>query len=315
MSPAPIALFAYNRPDHLRQTVNALQSNPLASHSTLFIFCDGAKGAHDAAAVEEVRNLARNVTAFGRVHVREQTTNRGLAQSVIAGVSEVVSEFGAVIVLEDDLVVAPGFLTYMNHALEQYRDNSQVMQVSGYMFPVAQPQHLSETFFCRVPTSWGWGTWARAWKQLNLDSAWLLEHIHQLNQRETFNVNGAYSYFEHLRLQAEGKLDVWGVRWYASMFVVGGVCLYPRGSLVQNIGLDGSGVHCGVSSRFDVSLSPLGTWKFPDHIEESPAALEAIRAFLLGLRAQQQPSGIAELVSRLRAAAGRMKRAVLSSAG
>ena len=315
MLPAPIALFAYNRPDHLHRTFAALQANPLARESALFVFCDGAKGLHDASAVEEARRLVRGVTGFGEIHIREQGSNIGLAKSVISGVSELTSEFGRVIVIEDDLVVASGFLSYMNQALERYHDNPQVMQVSGYMFPVDRPRRLGETFFCRVPTSWGWGTWARAWEHLNLDSTSLLEHIHKSDQRDTFNVNGAYSYFEHLSLQAEGKMDVWGVRWYASMFVAGGLCLYPSRSLVHNIGMDGSGVHCGQSSVFDVELSDSSAWTFPDRIEESVLAVEAIRSFLIGLRVQNKPGTIAELVSRLRTMVGRMKRAITSVAG
>lgn len=315
MAVAPIALFAYNRPDHLRHTITALRNSTLASTSTLYIFCDGAKTAQDLAAVNEVRSIARNVSGFAKVTMREQRENLGLAQSIIAGVSELTADFGSTIVLEDDLVVAPGFLTYMNQALERYRDEPRVMQVSGYMFPVKRPQRYGSTFLCRVPTSWGWGTWARAWRQFNPDCSQLLEYLQASDQQHAFNVNGAYPYYEHLRLQTEGKLDVWGVRWYASMFAAGGLCLYPNRSLVHNIGMDGSGVHCGVSSNFDVELSASDFWTFPDRIVESEPALEAIQSFLEDLRSPQEPSVIADLFSRLRATAGRITRAITSVVG
>jgi hypothetical protein len=315
MATAPIALFAYNRPDHLRHTITALRNSTLASTSTLYIFCDGAKTAQDLAAVHEVRSIARNVSGFAKVTMREQRANLGLAQSIIAGVSELTAEFGSTIVLEDDLVVAPGFLTYMNQALERYRHEHRVMQVSGYMFPVKRPQRYESTFLCRVPTSWGWGTWSRAWRQFSPDCSGLLEYLRESGQQHAFNVNGAYPYFEHLHLQTEGKLDVWGVRWYASMFTAGGLCLYPNRSLVHNIGMDGSGVHCGVSSNFDVELSASDSWTFPDRIVESEPALEAIQSFLEDLRSPQEPSVIADLFSRLRATAGRITRAITSVAG
>ena len=313
-TPAPIALFVYNRPDHVLKTVSALQANPLARTSPLYVFSDGPNGSQDVAAVRAVRHFVKSVTGFDKISVRQQPKNLGLARSVITGVTELSAAYGRVIVLEDDLVVAPGFLTFMNQALDRYQNDQQVMQVSGYMFPVERPKRLGQTFFCRVPTSWGWATWARAWERLNLDSTRMLESLQTPDRRDAFNLNGAYPYLEHLTQQAEGKLDVWGVRWYASMFIAGGLCLYPGQSLVQNIGMDGTGKHCGRSSDFDVELSESETWKFPDRIEESAAAFEAIRSFLIGLRAEKPTGAIVDLVSRLRHAAGRMRRA-LTSAG
>ena len=314
MTPAPIALFVYNRPDHVLRTVSALQANPLARSSPLYVFSDGPNGSQDIAAVAAVRRFVKSVTGFDQISVRYQPKNLGLARSIITGVSELSAAYGRVIVVEDDLVVAPGFLTFMNQALDRYQNDQQVMQVSGYMFPVERPTRLGQTFFCRVPTSWGWGTWARAWERFNVDSTALLACLtSQPDRREAFDLDGAYPYFEHLRQQAEGMLDVWGVRWYASMFVAGGLCLYPRQSLVQNIGMDGTGMHCGRSSDFEVELSVSETWKFPECIDESTPAFEAIRSFLIGLREQKQTGAIVDLVSRLRHAAGRMRRAITSA--
>lgn len=311
-TPAPIALFVYNRPDHVFRTISALQGNPLARKSPLYVFSDGPNDSQDIAGVADVRRFVKSVTGFDKVLIRHRPKNLGLARSIIAGVTELSAAYGRVIVLEDDLVVAPGFLAFMNQALNRYENEPRVMQISGYMFPVGQPERLGETFFSRVPTSWGWATWARSWERLNLDSATMLEGLQFPDRREAFNLNGAYPYFEHLIQQAEGKLDVWGVRWYASMFIAGGLCLYPGQSLVQNIGMDGTGVHRHRLSHFDVGLSDLEAWTFPDDIEESMPAFEAIREFLLELRAMKQTGVIMDLVSRLRHVAGRMKRAITS---
>ena len=310
---SPIALFAYNRPDHVLRTISALQANPLARKSLLYVFSDGPKDSQNMGKVEAVRRTLKHITGFEKVCVREQPSNLGLATSIIRGVTELVEAYGRVIVLEDDLIVAPGFLTFMNQALERYEYKPRVMQVSGYMFPVEQPTRLGETFFSRVPTSWGWGTWGRAWKRFNVDSATILEDLQLPDRRKAFNLNGAYPYFEHLTQQAKGKLDVWGVRWYASMFAAGGLCLYPGQSLVRNIGMDGSGVHGHRVSHFDVDLSDVNAWTFPDVIEESTPAFEAMREFLLELQVQKQTGVIMDLVSRLRHVAGRMKRAITSA--
>lgn len=311
-TPAPIALFVYNRPDHVSRTISALQANPLARKSVLYVFSDGPNGLHDMEKVEAVRRMITHITGFEKVCVRQRPANLGLATSIITGVTELVETYGRVIVLEDDLIVAPGFLTFMNHALDRYDDEDHVMQVSGYVFPVERPKRFGETFFSRVPASWGWATWARAWKRFNADSAMMLEALRSPERREAFNLNGAYPYFDHLTQQSEGRLDVWGVRWYASMFLAGGLCLYPSQSLVRNIGMDGTGVHCHRLSHFDVELSDLEAWTFPDHIEESMPAFEAMREFLLEFLAQTQSGGKVDLVSRLRHVAGRIKRAITS---
>ncbi|MBS0152395.1 MAG: glycosyltransferase [Nitrospira sp.] len=297
---APIALFVYNRPTHLARTLQALRDNPLAHQSRLYIYSDGPKTPRDETAVTQVRQVIKEADGFAEVIIHEQTANIGLARSIIAGVTELSARYGSVIVLEDDLVVAPGFLTFMNQALEHYQHASRVMTVSGYLFPVEYPEHLASTFFFPVPTSWGWGTWHRAWKQFEPDSTQLLAGLSAKADQDSFDVEGAYPYYTQLKLHAAGKLDVWGVRWYASMFAAQGLCLYPGQSLVQNIGMDGSGMHCNPSSQFDVSLSRSSAWHFSDHIEESPVARNKIRSFFIKLGAQRQKSRIAEMASRLR---------------
>lgn len=310
MAPVPIALFAYNRPAHLARTLQALRDNPLAQESRLYIYSDGPKTPRDESAVAQVRHMIERTDGFAEVTIREQPANIGLGRSIIDGVTELSARYGSVIVLEDDLVVAPGFLSFMNQALEYYADASRVMTVSGYLFPVEHPEHLASTFLFPVPASWGWGTWHRAWKHFEHDSNKLLGGLSTKTDQELFDVDGTYPYFTQLKLHAAGKLDVWGVRWYASMFAAKGLCLYPSRSLVQNIGMDGSGMHCNTSSQFDVCLSECATWHFSDHIEESPVARNEIRSFFIRFGAHKQGSRIAELTSRLRAMVGRMRRTV-----
>lgn len=311
---APIALFAYKRPEHLTRVIESLRVNPLARVSQLHVFSDGPKHSADHPAVKQVRALIRTIEGFAQVTVHERVGNLGLAQSVIEGVTELSRAYGRVIVLEDDLIVAPTFLTFMNQALRRYEDEQKIMQVSGYMFPLAHSERVGSTFLCRVPASWGWGTWERAWKSLDLDSVKLLTLLQDEGRKHEFNVKGAYPYFEHLERQVEGKLDVWGVRWYASMFVRGGLCLYPAQSLVQNIGMDGSGSHCGISHLFDVHLSADDSWQFPDRIEESELVLDSIREFLAGVRGDQKKNPFMRVALSVSAAVNRLKRVATSSA-
>ena len=299
MTLAPIALFGYKRPEHLTRTLEALQASPLARASELHVFSDGPKHSEDRLAVEQVRTLVRKIKGFVQVLVHERVGNLGLAQSVIEGVTELSRTYGRVIVLEDDLVVAPGFLTFMNQALQRYQDEPKIMQVSGYMFPVAHSERVGSTFLCRVPASWGWGTWERAWKSLDLDSAKLLSLLQDESKQYEFNVKGAYPYFEHLKHQVEGKMDVWGVRWYASMFVAGGLCLYPGQSMVQNIGMDGSGVHCSVTSTFSGKVADHPILVGAVAVEENPEAKRAIANFFKQTRPALPVRIVRKVLSKL----------------
>jgi GT2 family glycosyltransferase len=241
---APIAIFVYNRPDHLTQTIEALRNNTEAKTSELFVFADAAKYAVDTDAVNEVRRCIRHISGFAAVHVVERRENYGLANSIIAGVDEMCERFGRVIVLEDDLIVSPNFLTYMNAALERYAGDESVYQVSGYAFPVNH-SGSDKAKFLPVTTSWGWGTWKRAWvKFANTERDFeVLRNNRSLRRR--FDLGGAYPYYAMLQRQRAGRVDSWAIRWYLSVFINRGLVLYPATSHVKNIGFDGSGRHCG----------------------------------------------------------------------
>ena len=161
MSLAPITLFTYNRPWHTRQTVESLQKNILAEQSEVFIFSDGPKNEEDKKKVEEVRNYIRMINGFKKVTLRERRKNLGLANSVIAGVTEIISKYGKTIVLEDDLFISPYFLQFMNDGLNYYKTEKKVASIHGYVFPVKRK--LPETFFLKHSGSLGWATWKNRW--------------------------------------------------------------------------------------------------------------------------------------------------------
>ena len=241
---APIALFVYNRPDHTRRTLEALRANAGADQSMLYIFADGPKDNTDAEGLQriaEVRALVRLERWCGEVQIIEADTNQGLARNIRGGVSSVLDAHDRVIVLEDDLEVSVGFLRYMNDALELYQGEPRVFQISGFM--VRNRRWAPSTGFLRVTTSWGWGTWRRAWAYYRDDADNLLREVEQRG-RFKFDLDGHSFHFEELERNVRGELRTWAVRWYASVFLNDGLCLYPRLSLVRNRGFDGTGVHC-----------------------------------------------------------------------
>lgn len=254
---APIALFVYNRPKHTSRTLKALSKNSLIGSSEIFVFADGPKpdaSRDELRNIESVRELIRRINWCKKVTVIERPENWGLAKSIIDGVTTLVSKQGKVIVLEDDIVTSTGFLSFMNGALEKYKDNHKIWHVSGYWYPVKGGSELPDTFFLHTATCWGWGTWQRAWKNFCQDSLELLKAIgYECSAIEAFNLNSAYPFFEHLKAQSVGQLNSWAIRWYASIFINRALSLHPKKSFTNNIGFDGSGTHSFATRHYEWS--------------------------------------------------------------
>lgn len=275
---APIALFVYNRPDHTRRTITYLRNNLLAEDSRLFIFSDGAKDAEDQEKVNETRALIKQTDGFKSVKIIESPENKGLANSIISGVSQLVQEYGKVIVFEDDLLSSPFTLRYFNDALQRYLKQEKVMHIGAYMYPLAE-KNLPQTFFYRAATSWGWATWARAWKEFNPDIDELMKQFTKQKVRE-FSIEGRMNFWKQMREFKSGKNNSWAIRWYASIFLKNGLTLNPSKSLIHNIGHDGSGVHSNKEEIYQVQVDRNPVKIFPSGIKENEQAYAAIKHFL-----------------------------------
>lgn len=275
---APIALFVYNRPQHTARTLKFLQQNDLAAESRLFIFSDGPATGNDEDLVAEVREIARNAEGFKSVELIASKSNLGLANSVIGGVNQLIQKYGQVIVLEDDLITSPYTLTYFNEALQKYKEQEQVMHIGAYMYPLSN-HTLPESFFYRAATSWGWATWARAWKEFEPDIDVLMAQFSQ-EQIHAFSIEKQMNFWKQMNDFKNGKNNSWAIRWYASIFLKGGLTLNPSHSLVNNIGHDGTGVHSGINEIYNVVINPKPIRNFPEQIQENQEAYQAIRTFL-----------------------------------
>lgn len=238
----PVALFVYNRPWHTRQTIETLLANAGADKTPLYVFSDGPKNSASEEAVAEVRSYIKTIRGFRAITLVERESNFGLANSVICGVSQLCNEFGRVIVLEDDLVTSPIFLSYMNAALDLYEEEQQIMQISGHIFEIPEFEKKREALFLPFITSWGWATWKRAWDHFDSSAQGYSEIKDNSVLRNRFNLFGHFDYSTLLEQQMNGKIDSWAIRWYLSVFMRKGVALFPPQSLVKNIGLD-SGTH------------------------------------------------------------------------
>ena len=246
---APIVLFAYNRLEHTKKTIVALQQNMYAADSELYIYSDGPKNGAVKESVEAVRAFLHQVDGFKQVYIIEREKNWGLAENIISGVTSIVNKYGKIIVLEDDIVTAKYFLKYMNDALEVYKDTPKVMAVSGYCWP-PNKEKLSETFFLPWFACWGWGTWKDSWENYERNPEELIKNRFAANTRE-FNINGAYNFWKQIEQNYSGEIYTWAVFFCAVIYQKKGLVVYSNHDHCENIGNDGTGVDCGKNNYFD----------------------------------------------------------------
>lgn len=243
MNLAPIVLFVYNRPTHTKLLLESLRNNKLAKYSTLFIYCDGPKFNSTYSELErisQVRQIIRKIKFCKEVVINESSSNNGLANSVINGINDILKKYNKVIVLEDDLVLTDTFLEYMNNSLTKYENNFEVFQISAHTFVTSEK---NSAMFLPFTTSWGWGTWKRAWDKLDIDSIGWENLLKDRDLRYRFNLSGVYKYDKMLLNQMNGLINSWAIRWYWTVFNNNGLVLFPPYSLVENVGFDGSGTH------------------------------------------------------------------------
>ena len=259
--------------------LTALRQNSGAQESPLYIFSDASRGEDDIEDVKAVRKLSRNVKGFAEITVTERPVSFGLAENIIAGVSEVVKRHGRVIVLEDDIVTSPGFLRYMNDALDFYEKKPRVMHISGWNYPI-DPRSLPDTFLWRVMNCWGWATWADRWQFFSKNSAALIAEFSR-DDIYRFDVDRYGDFWSQVTRNQLGEIDTWAVFWYASIFKRDGLCLNPSQSLVRNIGHDGSGENSGNLDFYDRPLRQKAPQHFCATLVENKAALRRIQDLML----------------------------------
>lgn len=249
MRPAPVILFVYRRVEHTKKAVEALLRNELAAETTLYIFADGYKNKEDKEQVLAVREYIHEIEGFYKIVIEESEYNRGLAESVIEGVTSVIENWEKAIIVEDDLVVSPFFLKYMNEALEKYKNYKNVYGITGYVVDIIGADRLPDSFFLPITSSWTWATWKRCWDVFDKDATGYQELINSRIKRWKFDYFGSLWNSQTLLKQMSGEIDSWWIRWAWAVYKNEGVYLTPKRILCKNEGFDGTGVHCGKDTK------------------------------------------------------------------
>jgi glycosyltransferase involved in cell wall biosynthesis len=236
----PVVIFVYKRLEETKRTFESLMRNPESSNTNVIVFIDGAKNEDEQLEVSKVAEYVSSLNAFQSLKIVQRQINFGLSESFISGISEVLSKYEAAIFLEDDNLLSRDFLKYMNSALNEYLTNGDVLAVTGYSFPLVPK--IGKPYFIHGAGTWSMGTWARSWKLFESDAASALLKVERLKLAPKMNMYGI-DFYSMLKKQANGKIDSWGVRWWATAILNDMVTLYPGLPLCVNIGGNANGTH------------------------------------------------------------------------
>lgn len=255
---APIVLFVYGRPKHTQDMIETLAKNNLAKESDVYIFSDNAKKEKDIENVRKVRTYIDSIKQknwFANVYIEKAEKNKGLAKSVIDGVTKVINKYDKVIVLEDDLIPSKVFLEYMNKALDFYEKKEDIWSISGYNIPIQIPKSYKfDVYLGYRGCSWGWATWKDRWNTVDWEVSDYKEFKNNYKKRKKMN-RGGPDMAQMLDSQMQGLCDSWAIRWCYEQSKQNKYTIYPVKSLVINQGLDGTGTHSGTTKDFDVEIS------------------------------------------------------------
>jgi putative methyltransferase (TIGR04325 family) len=297
---APIILFAYRRPTHILKALQALQRNELFERSTLYIFCDGPKNGaseEDKDNIQKTRDIIASRQWTGQMHITYRQENFGLQRSIITGVTDVMNKHGKAIVIEDDIVVSPYFLQYMNDALDVYADEDMVLSIGACNF-FATTDHIPETFFIPIPDCWGWATWKNRWDLFEPNAQLLLNQLREKGLIDDFNLGGRFGFESLLIEQIKGTVSSWAIRWQAIAYITGKLSLYPRHAVSQNIGFDSGGTHSG-SDKYSLLCKPATK---PIHVENLPVEVlpNVLNDMINGYASVNAPSKTHSIKARLK---------------
>lgn len=279
---APIVLFVYNRPEHTKKTVESLLLNKGAAQSELYVFCDAAKNEKAKEMVEATRAYVKTIKGFKDIHITERTENFGLAKSVITGVTEVVNRHGRVIVMEDDLLTSPYFLEYMNTALEKYENEKKVFSITGYSHFPNGNEKLPQSYFLKVFSSWSWATWKDRWDLFDEKAVGWEKTKTDEKLKNAFDYEGCFDNSLMIKQHMEDHIiNSWAIRAYWTMFTHDEMTLFSNNRLCENIGFDGTGVHCNTEGDYLTGkLFDKEVTEFPEIAEETELAKKELIQYI-----------------------------------
>ena len=274
-----VAIFAFNRPQHLSNCLNSIAKNPNIESFSFVIFVDGPRNEKEKEKVERTIEVAKSYDNILKLEIVTNEKNLGLSRSLIGGINKILEETDKIIVIEDDLIVSKNFLDYMRKGLEKYELDQNVASIHGFTYDFLEETDAS--YFLRGADCWGWGTWKNRWDSVEWSSEKLAKELKEKKLESSFDLDGAYPYMKLLERQISGAVDSWAIRWHASMFIKNKLTLFPSRSLVENSGFDGSGTHTNQTNNVrKYEIDDIKIRKYPEEVAESFLIRRKFKKFL-----------------------------------
>jgi len=279
---APIVIFSYNRRETIEKLIISLLKNKETKNSNLYIFQDNHKNIYDKNRVEDVKNYIRHINGFKKKKIYYRSINFGLSKNIIEGIKLVFSKHNKAIFLEDDLIVSDQFLKFMNKCLNFYYKKKKIWHISGWNYDINIKNNKYDAFIIRNTNSWGWATWKDRWKYFSKDPEKIVK-TWDSNNIAKFNLDNVYDFFLQIKKNYLRISDTWAIFWYATVFVNRGLCIYPKKSLVKNIGFGEFATNTKVKQFFfDNTIDyKKKNIMLPTKLNENKLFLEAIKNLIL----------------------------------
>lgn len=253
---APLVVFTFTRVEHTIKVITALSKCLGAKESRLYIHLDAPRNESEKEKSQQLKKFYSTLdSSFENVEVIEQDVNLGCDRSMLYMMEIIFKKYDRAIVLEDDDLPHAEFINYMNFMLEKYESDKSIAGISAYCPPININEHYPHSVYKSFRgASWGWSTWRDDWVTIDWEAKNYQSLKSSFSLRKQFS-KGGQDMFPMLLTAMEMKaVPNWDIIRCFDLFNKNKYFIYPTKSLIKNIGFDGTGLNCGVSTKYDVSL-------------------------------------------------------------
>ncbi|MDH5666808.1 MAG: hypothetical protein OEY86_02205 [Nitrospira sp.] len=260
----PIAVLTFNRPELTERLLNILgQIKP----RRMLVVSDGPRShvATDVERVTAVRRLFEKLDWECHVDRNFAECNMGSFPRNSSGLSWVFDQVEEAVILEDDCVPEPSFFPFCEELLRKYRDDQRVGLISGNNFLKPSRQKLAASyFFSGYATTWGWASWRRTWRQVDLDMPYWLEFRDSGQLRRAVYSDNEDLYWRSVydAIHERRTKNAWDYQLMLTCRRFNLLTIVPAVNLVSNVGFGGDAVHYKNNRFLEINV-PTGSIPFP----------------------------------------------------